>query len=96
MAFNQSDLYFICRMNPLSYEIVPCIDEVLKCQWVSARELQLSPLATQLTNQIAEVVLKGLREGFEQFDIKCEQWPSLLPGHTYNLFMNTLRTETND
>ena len=74
-------------MKPLSYEITPCVDEVLKCQWLPARELQLSPLATQLTNRIAEMVLKGIKDGFEQFDINCEEWPSILQGHTYKLFI---------
>ena len=94
MAFDQSDLYFICRMKPFSFDISPCTDELLKCEWLPVRELQLSPLATQLTNRIAQMVLKGLREGFEQFDISCEEWPSLLPGHTYNLFLK--RTENSE
>ena len=63
-------------MKPLSYDITPCKDEVIKCQWLPARELQLSPLATQLTNRIAEMALKGLQDGFEQYDIDCEEWPS--------------------
>ena len=91
MAFGQSDLYFICRMKPLSFDITPCVDEVVKCQWLPVRELQLSPMATLLTNRIAELVLTGLKDGFEQFDINYEQWPSLLSGQTYNLFMTRNR-----
>lgn len=87
MAFDQSDLYFICRMTPLTFEITPCQDEILKCQWVGLRELQLSPLATQLTNRIAELVLQGMETGFDSIDIIPEEWPSLLPGYTYELFI---------
>lgn len=92
MAFNQSDLYFICRMKPLSYDITPCMDEVLKCEWLPARELQLSPFATQLTNRVAEMVLLGLQDGFDDFDICSEQWPSIVPGLTYDLFMRNKNT----
>ena len=87
MAFDQSDLYFICRMKPLTFDITPCEDEVLKCQWVGLRELQLSPLATQLTNRIAELVLQEMETGFKDIDIVPEQWPSLLPGYSYELFV---------
>ena len=87
MAFDQSDLYFICRMKPLSFDIMPCIDEVLKCQWIRIKELQLSPHATQLTNRIAATVLQGLDKGFQNIDITMEEWPSILPGHTYQLFL---------
>ena len=93
MAFGQSDLYFICRMKPLTYKIIPCPDEVLKCQWLPVRELQLSPLATQLSNRVAELVLKGLREGFSQFDISSEEWPSILSDHTYHLSLRRTDNE---
>ena len=77
-------------MTPLTFEITPCQDEILKCQWVGLRELQLSPLATQLTNRIAELMLQGMENGFENVDIVPEEWPSLLPGHTYELFIRRL------
>ena len=93
MAFGQSDLYFICRMKPLTYKIIPCPDEVLKCQWLPVCELQLSPLATQLSNRVAELVLKGLREGFSQFDIGSEEWPSIISDHTYHLFLRRTDNE---
>lgn len=93
MAFDQSDLYFICRMKPLSFEITPCQDEVLKCQWLPIKELQLSPYATQLTNRIAGMVLRGVKEGFSEFDISCEEWPSLMPGYVYNLFSRTINRD---
>ena len=33
-SFNQSDLYFLCRMTPITYDITPCPDEVVDCQWM--------------------------------------------------------------
>ena len=75
-------------MKPLTYKITPCSDEVLNCQWLPVRELQQfnSPLATQLSNRVAELVLKGLREGFSQFDIGSET-------HTYHLFLRRTDNE---
>ena len=80
-------------MKPLTYKITPCSDEVLKCQWLPVRELQLSPQANQLSNRIAELVLKGLREGFSQFDIGSEEWPYESSHHTYHLFLRRADNE---
>lgn len=90
IAFDQSDLYFICRMMPLTFDIIPCPDEILKCQWVGLQELQISSMATPLTKQIAEIMLHGIKVGFHNIDITSEVWPSILPGHTYKLFTRAI------
>ena len=41
-AFGASDLYFVCRLHPLIFDLRPCEKEVLKCEWMSARELATS------------------------------------------------------
>lgn len=87
IAFGQSDLYFICRMKPFTYTIRPCTSEILHCQWMSIRELHVSPLATILTNRIAAMMLRGAKNSFRELDIKWEDLPS--PAHSnqkYRLF----------
>ena len=93
IAFGRSDLYFICRMKPLTFDITPCPTEIFKCEWVGLRELQVSPLATILTNRIAELMLRGYDGGFREADILWEEYPSVLPDHTYKLFLTRMGSE---
>ena len=40
--FGCSDLYFICRLRPLTFDLHPCEKEVEECQWMSVHELATS------------------------------------------------------
>ena len=84
-------------MKPLTYDIHPCQDEVLKCQWMKLEELAVSPETTPLTHRLAEVILKMRSKGngfnFERVDIGMEEWPMNFPmfalNKTYKLFLRT-------
>ena len=86
-SFNCSDLYFICRLNPLTFDLQPCPDEVLKCQWMRLEELATSEDATPLSHRIARLMLEGREKGFGGIDIAMEECPSILPNMTYKLFV---------
>ena len=74
-------------MKPFTYNIRPCTNEILKCQWMSIRELQVSPSATILTNRIAAMMLRGAKNGFRELDINWEDLPSPVDSdQTYKLF----------
>ena len=88
-SFDCSDLYFICRMTPLNFDLQPCPDEVLKCQWMALGELAVSKDATLLSNRIAKLILEGKEKGFGGIDITMEEWPSILPNMTYKLFVRS-------
>jgi len=71
--FNCSDLYFICCLNPLTFDLQPCPDEVLKCQWMRLEDLATSDLeeATPLSHRIARLTLEGREKGFSAWDWYC-------------------------
>ena len=50
--FNCSDLYFICRLRPLTFDLHPCEKEVAECQWMSVHELATS-------EKVCTVVVSG-------------------------------------
>lgn len=40
--FDCSDLYFICRLHPLTFDLYPCEKEVVRCEWMNIHELATS------------------------------------------------------
>jgi 8-oxo-dGTP pyrophosphatase MutT (NUDIX family) len=41
-TFGCSDLYFVCRLHPLTFDLKPCEKEVVRCAWMSVQELAAS------------------------------------------------------
>ncbi|XP_055895275.1 nucleoside diphosphate-linked moiety X motif 6-like isoform X2 [Biomphalaria glabrata] len=85
-AFGRSDLYVICRLKPLTYELNPCQEEIESCRWMSLEELKSEVQATSLTHIMAELVLYGLRHGFQQVDITSYQMASIYKGLKFHIF----------
>ena len=94
--YDLSDLYFICRLKPLTFDLHPCQDEIRKCQWMTLDELAVSEDATPLTHRATRLLKEGQSRGYETIDISMEEWPLNFPGYaltkSYKLF---LRTESN-
>ena len=88
-SFNSSDLFFVCRLKSLTFELHPCQDEVLKCQWMSLEELAVSEDATLFTHRIVRMLNEGRKRGMASVDIGMEEWPSLGGKSTYKLFLRT-------
>lgn len=104
-SFQISDLYFICRMKPLTFNIHPCQDEVLKCRWMKLQDLAVSLEATPLSHRISKMVLERRsrkEEGerseydFKSLDIGMEEWelnfPKFSLNRSYKLFLRTPMT----
>lgn len=91
--YDLSDLYFICRLHPLSFEIRPCQDEIRKCQWMDLDELAISSEATPLSHRVAQLLIRARKRGYETIDISMEEWPLTFPGYaltkSYKLFLRT-------
>ena len=88
-AFNQSDLYFLCRMKPITYDITPCPDEVFKCQWIKLDALSQANDVTPLVHVIVNLLRFGQMKGFESIDNYSHEIPSVYPGLKYKLFYRT-------
>ena len=61
--FNISDLYYICRLRPLNFELRPCQDEIVKCRWMHVEELAVSEEATPLSHRMARLLIEGNSRG---------------------------------
>ena len=73
-TFDSSDIYFVCRMKALSYDIIPCKHEILRCEWRGVGELSTAPEATPMTRLVSRIMLLGLEKGFEHTDITMDDW----------------------
>jgi 8-oxo-dGTP pyrophosphatase MutT (NUDIX family) len=91
--FELSDLYFVCRMTPHTFDIERCQDEVLKCQWMKVQDLATTAETTPLSHMTAQVLLKAREEGFAQFDISMREvemnYPDYTTSKSYKLFMKS-------
>lgn len=51
-AFGMSDMYIICRLSPLTYEINFCTQECLRCEWLDISELAKTSETTPITSRM--------------------------------------------
>ncbi|XP_062874817.1 nucleoside diphosphate-linked moiety X motif 6 [Trichomycterus rosablanca] len=89
-AFGNSDMYLICRLAPLSYEIRFCTHECLRCEWMDLGELAKTSNTTPVTSRIAKLLLFGLEKGFEHIDLKMEEVPAVYTGLVYQIYHRSL------
>ena len=97
--FGVSDMYFICRMKPLTYDINRCTDEVLKCEWKGVEEMAASKDSTLLTKLVSKFLLESQSKGFEHVDISEHEVKANYPQYSgttsYKLFMRTTQIKEN-
>ncbi|XP_068136228.1 nucleoside diphosphate-linked moiety X motif 6 [Hyperolius riggenbachi] len=89
-AFGNSDMYIICRLNPLSYTINYCPDECLRCEWMYLQELAYSTQTTPITSRVAKLLLYGYKEGFHNIDLSVRTFPAVYSGLFYSLYHREL------
>lgn len=91
-AFGMSDMYIICRLSPLTYEINFCTQECLRCEWLDLSELAKTNDTTPITTRIARLLLHGLEHGFDRVDLTMEELPAVYSGMFYQLYHRQLPT----
>ncbi|XP_041845727.1 nucleoside diphosphate-linked moiety X motif 6 isoform X3 [Melanotaenia boesemani] len=89
-AFGMSDMYIICRLSPLTYEINFCTQECLRCEWLDLSELARTSSTTPITSRIARLLLHGLEHGFDKIDLTMEELPAIYSGMFYQLYHRQL------
>jgi len=75
--FGQSDLYFICRLHPLSYELTACPDEIERCEWMTIDRILSMNDTTPFVKLISRLMLDGKDKNFQNIDIigeEVESW----------------------
>uniref|UniRef100_A0A8C9XT78 Nucleoside diphosphate-linked moiety X motif 6 n=1 Tax=Sander lucioperca TaxID=283035 RepID=A0A8C9XT78_SANLU len=89
-AFGMSDMYIICRLCPLTYDINFCTQECLRCDWLDLAELARTSDTTPITSRVARVLLHGLEHGFNNIDLSMEELPAVYSGRFYQLYHRQL------
>ncbi|XP_059202369.1 nucleoside diphosphate-linked moiety X motif 6 [Centropristis striata] len=89
-AFGMSDMYIICRLSPLTYDINFCTQECLRCEWQDLAELAKTNDTTPITSRIAKLLLHGLEQGFNKIDLTMEELPAVYSGLFYQLYHRQL------
>uniref|UniRef100_H3D6A4 Nucleoside diphosphate-linked moiety X motif 6 n=2 Tax=Tetraodon nigroviridis TaxID=99883 RepID=H3D6A4_TETNG len=89
-AFGMSDMYIICRLRPLTYDINFCVQECVRCEWLDLAELAETADATPITSRVARLLLHGLERGFHTIDLSMEQIPAVYSGMFYQLYHRQL------
>ncbi|XP_075716597.1 nucleoside diphosphate-linked moiety X motif 6 [Rhinoderma darwinii] len=89
-AFGKSDMYIICRLKPLSYNINFCPQECLRCEWMDLKQLASTSQTTPITSRIAKLLLYGFKEGFHNIDLTRMTLPAVYSGLFYSLYHKKL------
>lgn len=89
-AFGMSDMYIICRLRPLTYDINFCVQECLRCEWLDLAELAETGDTTPVTSRVATLLLHGLERGFHAIDLSMEEIPAVYSGMFYQLYHRPL------
>ncbi|XP_072549663.1 nucleoside diphosphate-linked moiety X motif 6 isoform X1 [Salminus brasiliensis] len=89
-AFGMSDMYLICRLSPLTYDISFCTQECLRCEWLDLAELAKTEDTTPVTSRIARLLLYGLEKGFDKIDLGVEEVPAVYTGLFYQIYHRQL------
>ncbi len=56
---DKSDIYFVCRLKPLSYEIIPQPEEIEECLWMPVEEYLTSDYVHTFNRQIVRAALSS-------------------------------------
>ncbi|XP_012558846.2 nucleoside diphosphate-linked moiety X motif 6 isoform X1 [Hydra vulgaris] len=67
--FDQSDIYFICRLLPITYDIKHCTDEIQDCRWIDLDTLLHMTDASQYVKLVCRLILDGKSCDFKNVDI---------------------------
>lgn len=88
----RSDLYIVCRLEPLSYEINACRDEIKECEWLDVEKM-CNYSESKLTQLMARSIRHGSKSGFDQIDVRPKEMASVFPGRFYRYFYRDLNEE---
>ncbi|XP_059500575.1 nucleoside diphosphate-linked moiety X motif 6 isoform X2 [Stegostoma tigrinum] len=89
-AFGKSDMYIVCRLKAVSFDISFCQEECLRCEWMDLEELARSEHTTLITSRIAKLLFYGFREGFDKIDVNMREFPAVYTGLFYKLYHKEL------
>jgi ADP-ribose pyrophosphatase YjhB (NUDIX family) len=91
-TFGRSDLFFVCHMSPVTFDLRPCEVEIDECQWMDLDELEQTGLVSAMTHHVLQMVRYGLQNGFRRVNIACEDRPSIYRGKRYQVYSRPIKS----
>ena len=74
-------------MEPLSYGISHCEDEIAKCEWMKLSSLLTNTDVSPLTKLAARLVAYGVKHGFDNVDMVGNHMRSWInPNETFSIY----------
>lgn len=77
-------------MIPKTFDLVPCEQEIEACQWMSLNEVSQAQQTSAITQRALQLIRVGLRDGFGEVALNCEQYKSLYKGLTFKVYNRQL------
>jgi len=75
LQFNSSDIYFVCRLKPLTFELVPEEAEILECKWLALDKYMNDPNVNSLNQAVAKLVANNSSKNLIVADVgPLEGW----------------------
>jgi hypothetical protein len=81
-------------MTPLTFELKPCIREIEACVWMDIEELENEPQSAAITRRIAQLVKKGLSEGFSDVTFVGQEFQSIYKDLKYVMYHRQIELDT--
>ncbi|XP_062577520.1 nucleoside diphosphate-linked moiety X motif 6-like [Saccostrea cucullata] len=85
-AFGRSDIFIVCRLRPLTFDLKPCSREIKACQWMHIADMQKQSNFSDFTNRLTSMAIYGVQHGFQDLDITYEEMKSVYKGLRYKLY----------
>lgn len=85
-AFGRSDIFIVCRLRPVTFDIRPCSREIKACQWMDIADVQKQSGFSAFMRKVTGMAMYGMQYGFQDLDIKYEEMESLYKGLRYKLY----------
>ena len=79
--FGKSDIYFVCRLRPLSMEITVQEEEIAECRWMPVADYLSGEHISEFNKKIVEAALKSSGVHLTEMDgyAKPEQYEFFMP-----------------
>ncbi len=84
-AFGRSDIYFLCYMKPLTFELNVDHAEILSCKWYKIDEFESEPRTSALTRRVLQLLNVGLKQGFDKVTLQSIKCRSIHKGIDYQM-----------
>jgi len=84
----RSDMYICCRLEPITYEINACQEELSACEWKDLDEM-CDYSENNLTQVISRTIRHGVEKGFDQVDVRPKRMESITPGKFHKYFFRS-------